>query len=323
LDSDSSLSGAITINNKGIHLKLRIQRIERLKDTYLAILPCMVPGSSAETVRIYVKAALGTKRYFTRIYPTLSQLVSLRDFTLLKKTEQLLCFQRESQIISESQLPFERAFKRGNEKPVKFLLEKGANFGFQCEFGPKLVFKAIEDRDNATVKLFLENGANSEWRDDAGHTALILAAQTEHEGMVKLLLEKGANIESEDDEEETALSWAAAYGDEAVVKLLLEKGANPESRNILGRTPLSLTAENEAGEAVVKLLLEKGANPESRCNQGRTPLDWAAENGNEAIVRLLLEKVADPESRDEHGSALLSSVVGKGHSAKKPSKHTR
>lgn len=68
LDSNSTPSGAITINNKGIHLKLPILRIET-KNLYLAVSPCFVQEGLSTRVGIFVAAASGTKEYFRGVYP--------------------------------------------------------------------------------------------------------------------------------------------------------------------------------------------------------------------------------------------------------------
>jgi ankyrin repeat protein len=315
LDSDSILSGAITIDNKGIYLKLRILRMEKAKNSYFAVLPCVVHGGLAGRVGIFLTAASGTKNYFMRIRPRDFQLINMTESTLLERTEELLCFQRQRQV-SERQLPLERALERGNERLVKYLLGKGADFGFQCDISWKLIFKAIENGHEDIVKLLLEKGADHKSRDDQGRTPLSSAARNGHEAIVKLLLEKGADPKSRDDQGWTPLSLAAMNGHEATVKLLLEKGADlePTLDYAQGWTPLSLAANN-GHEAIVKLLLEKGADLEPRDDQGRTPLSLATVNRYEAIVKLLLEKGADPKSRDDQGWMPLLSAAGNGHEA--------
>jgi hypothetical protein len=57
----STLSGAITMNNKGIHLKLHFRTV--FQDVGLAILPC---GENGKEVAIYLRAMSETNEYFVR-----------------------------------------------------------------------------------------------------------------------------------------------------------------------------------------------------------------------------------------------------------------
>jgi hypothetical protein len=56
LNSSSTLSGAITVNNKGIHLKLRFRDRTSFQGVALAILPCIAKGKKKEKVAFYVRA---------------------------------------------------------------------------------------------------------------------------------------------------------------------------------------------------------------------------------------------------------------------------
>jgi hypothetical protein len=161
LDSYSTLSGPLSVNNKGIHLRLRLLSLEpNQENRHLAILPRVVKGEFSKRVGIYVEAASESEEYFTRTNPRDFQLVNMRESTLLRCTEKLLCFQRLRQI-SERQLPLVRASERGNETLVRFLLgKKGVNFMLQHKIDWKLVFKAVENGHEAVVKLLLEKGAN-------------------------------------------------------------------------------------------------------------------------------------------------------------------
>jgi hypothetical protein len=175
LDSYSTLSGPLSVNNKGIHLRLRLLSLEQNQENrYLAILPRVVKGEFSKRVGIYVEAASESEEYFTRTNPRDFQLVNIRESTLLSCTEKLLCFQRPRQI-SERQLPLVRASERGNETLVRFLLgKKAANLGLQHKIDWKLVFKAVENGHEAVVKL--EKGANPKSKSDYGYTLLAVAA---------------------------------------------------------------------------------------------------------------------------------------------------
>ncbi|RSL61425.1 hypothetical protein CEP54_006268 [Fusarium duplospermum] len=86
-------------------------------------------------------------------------------------------------------------------------------------------------------------------------------------------------------------------GHENIALWILQNAANKadfniRDKNIVGRTPLSLAAEN-GYDIIVKLLLAtEGVEVDSKAtgviNGGRTPLSFAAQNGHETIVKLLL-----------------------------------
>jgi hypothetical protein len=194
LNSSSTLSGAITVNNKGIHLKLRFVDMDRtsFRDVPLAILPCKVDGEKEEEVAIYVQAMSESKEYFVRTRSDSLKLLSPKDFSQLKCQMKSICV-RQERLTRKNQSSLPKAALYGNKEVVQLLLEKGA---------------ALEAKDNRR-----------------GQTPLSLAVEKGHEAVVRLLLEKGAALEATDIWGRTPLWWAVEKGHEAVVRLLLEKGA--------------------------------------------------------------------------------------------------
>ncbi|KAH8719377.1 hypothetical protein GQ44DRAFT_366548 [Phaeosphaeriaceae sp. PMI808] len=97
LDSSSNLSGAITVNNKGIHLKLRFMDTDRtsFQRVELAILPCAVQGELEKKVGIYVRAKPETNEYFERIYGRRLELINLDDFSPSKYPDKNICVRQE------------------------------------------------------------------------------------------------------------------------------------------------------------------------------------------------------------------------------------
>src|ERR1700733_3963544 len=232
----STLSGAITVNNKGIHLKLHFRTV--FQDVGLAILPCIENGKE---VAIYLRAMLETEEYFVRTLSDRLELLNLKGFGQSEYREKSICIRQERGIRkNQSSLP-----------------------------------KAAANGHVAVVKLLLEKGAKLEAKDERnGLTPLLWAAANGHEAVVKLLLEKGAELETKSDKDngQTPLFYAAANGREAVVKLLLEKGAKLEAKDKdNGQTPLFHAAAN-GHVVVVKLLVEKGAELEAKDKgNGQTP----------------------------------------------------
>ena len=281
VNPSSNLSGAITVNNKGIHLKLRfmdnlkLRSMDRMasQDLSLAILPCTEKGKE---VAIYVRAMPDIKDYFVRAQSDRLELLNLKDFTQLEYREKHLCV-RQERLTYKNQSPLSRAAEKGQEMVVKQLLDNGAD---------------VESKDNKY----------------GGRTPLLWAAEKGHKAVVNLLLKKGAQLESKTSSGQTPLSSAAEKGHDAVVKLLLDEGADVQSKTSSGRTPLLLAAE-KGHEAVVKLLLDKGADVKSKTDSGRTPLLLAAEKGHETVVKLLLDNGADVESMLEMHSVVSSSSL--------------
>jgi len=311
----STLSGVITVNNKGIHLKLYFRTV--FQDVGLAILPCRENGKE---VAIYLRAMSETKEYFVRTLCDRLELLDLKDFRQSEYHEKSICVQQERRI-RKNQLSLPRAAEKGHEAAVKLLIEKGAELEAKDKDDNQTPLShAAEKGHEAVVKLLLEKGAELEVKDsDYNRTPLLYAAEKGHEAVVKLLIKKGAELEAKDSRNRTPLSHAAEKGHKAVVKLLLEKGAELEAKDSdRNQTPL-LYATEKGHEAVVKLLLEKGAELEAKdSDRNRTPLLYAAEKGHEAVVKLLLEKGADLEAKDSNywtPRTPLSHAAEKGHEA--------
>jgi ankyrin repeat protein len=339
LDSSSNLSGAITVNNKGIHLNLRFMVIDStsFQQVELAVLPCAVQGELEKKVGIYVRAKSESKECFDRVDSSRLELVNLNDFSQSKYPGRNICVRQERQtqkgqspllkaaeygnrrvvkLLLEkgaeieikdkhSRTPLSWASEKGNQEVVKLLLEKGANLESKDQNGRTSLSWALEEGNREVVTLLLDKGANYEFKDIHGRTPLLLASQKGDKEMVKLLLKKGADLESKDNYGQMPLLLALKKGDKETVRLLLKKGANFESKDAVGQ-PLLLWAAKEGKEEMVKLLLEKGANLESKDIFGQTPLSWAAEKGNEGMMKLLLKKGADLKSKDELDQTPLS-----------------
>jgi ankyrin repeat protein len=282
LKSYSTLSGAITVNNKGIYLKLHFIDTELTPSSgvQLAVLPCSLAGKRDDKVAIYVRALSDTMEYFERTMSNKLKLIDLNDFKESKRERSICIRQEQPRQKSHSTLP-----------------------------------KAAADGNFKVTSLLLDRGGHRESRDLVyGRTSLSWAAGNGHIAVVRLLLDRGANIEAKDlASGRKPLSWAAGNGHAEVVELLLDMGAELESADIHdGRTPLSWAAES-GHTSVVKILIEKGAEVDSKGNMDRTPLSWAAGNGHEEVVKLLLDKGAGPESKAKNGWTPFSYAVGGGY----------
>jgi ankyrin repeat protein len=335
-NSSSALGGAITVNNKGIHLNLGFIDTEMmpLQGVTLAILPCTKGG---EKVAIYLRAMSEAKDYFTRTNSYTLDLLNPEIFGQSKYYEKIICV-RQERLTRVNQSSLSKAASYGNEAVVKLLLEKGAEPESEDSDGRTSLLRAAENGHKAVVELLLEKGAKPEPEASDSQTPLSLAAKNGHEAVVQLLLEKGAgdgwtpllgavgngheavvklllenSAELEPEDGQMLLSQATQNGHEAVLRLLLETAkVEVDLKDDFGQTLLS-TAAAKGHEAIVKLHLQKGAELESKNKDGRTPLSWAAENGHEAIVEALLEEGAELEPRDsDHWTPLLQAAA-KGH----------
>src|SRR3954468_18488660 len=76
LNLSSALSGAITVKNKGIHLKLRFRTV--FQDVELAILPYIENGKEAV---IHLRAMSETNEYFVRTLSDRLKLLNLEGFS--------------------------------------------------------------------------------------------------------------------------------------------------------------------------------------------------------------------------------------------------
>ena len=239
-------SGAITVNNKGIHLKLRV--LTDIRENMLAILPCTKKGKQ---VAISVRAISETGNYFMR---TENSRLDSNYFSQLEYRERSICV-RQERPIRKNLSPLPEAAAHGNKTVVKLLLKKSVELESKDGYGQTPLSRAAENGHEEMVKLLLEKGADLESKDKNGQTPLSWALQNGHDPVVRLLLENGAALESKSSNGQTLLSWAARNGHEAMVKLLLATGkVDADSKDTTyGRTPLFLAAQN-GHEAVVKLL---------------------------------------------------------------------
>jgi hypothetical protein len=117
--------------------------------------------------------------------------------------------------------------------------------------------------------------------------------------VVPKLIEKGYNYKllfMNDTVLENAIFIAK---DPNILKALFEKDPSLlEVRNTYGRTPLSLSAQDDRLFNVTKFLIEAGAEIESKSDLGRTPLFFASRDGATETVKYLCSKGADPNVRD-------------------------
>lgn len=221
---------------------------------------------------------------------------------------------------SYGQTPLSYASERGQESPVKFLLETSAvEIHRADEDGRSPLSYAAEGGHAAVARLLLDaSGCGADDCDVDGRTPLSYAAAQGHAAVVRLL----SPITSVDADlchqfQRTPLSFASEKGHERVVEIILRyRGSLINHADVDRRTPLSYCAQ-KGHDGVVKLLLENGSiDPDFRDRESRSPLSYAAEEGHIVIVEnLLIKHGVNADSRQRYGRTSLSYAAGKGHAA--------
>ncbi|KAH6666209.1 hypothetical protein B0J14DRAFT_199342 [Halenospora varia] len=164
------------------------------------------------------------------------------------------------------------------------------------------------------LRLLLEEGANVNAQGGDYGNSLQAASARGHKAIVALLLEKGADVNAQGGHYGNALQAASAGGHKAIVALLLKKGADVNAQG--GTYGSALQAASAGGhKAIVALLLKKGADVNAQGGFYGNALQAASARGHEAIVALLLEKGADVNAQGGHYDNALQAALAGGHKA--------
>lgn len=176
LDSCGFMATDLTLNNKGIHLSVRLGFSGAENPNELvAFLPCTIEGQKDNVVGIYLENVSRAKELFVRMS---ARLVTLdREFSEGKYLQRRICVRRERQIRG-NRVPLARAVEEGEETVAMMLLQNGA----KPDLGS--LWRASESGYERLVMLLLEKGC----RPDS--ESLLRAASSGHEEVVRLLLER-------------------------------------------------------------------------------------------------------------------------------------
>ena len=133
------------------------------------------------------------------------------------------------------------------------------------------------------------------WMD--GESALAIAITIGNVPIARLLLEAGASMELADVKTKTTpLMYAAVMNKLEGAQLLVEWSAKLNAVNNVGKTALSLAAQ-EGFAAVVQFLVDSGADLNAQDGEGMTALHWAAHKGHLEPTRILLDAGAELDLR--------------------------
>ena len=142
----------------------------------------------------------------------------------------------------------------------KLILSKGKGMSME-----KLLFKAIDDKDERSLIDLVLKGADVNAFNDKNQTPLMVASDKGFKNIAQKLLILGADINKASDYGRTALSYAISghIRDIEMVQLLVENGADihskvPKKDGFYSLRPL-VQAILYSDEKIVSYLLEKGA----------------------------------------------------------------
>jgi hypothetical protein len=118
------------------------------------------------------------------------------------------------------QTPLMKASSWGDEKAVRYLLERGADINLRDKLGRTALHLTIRPAHVETLKLLLEYKADITIKDNDGNTPLHLAVLRQNEEITKILLEKGAPLDIRNNKNETPLDLAQKQKNQKFVELL-------------------------------------------------------------------------------------------------------
>jgi hypothetical protein len=100
---------------------------------------------------------------------------------------------------------------------------------------------------------------------------------------------------------------SSLFGLTKIIDYQLKNGAMADMKGRDGKSPLSISAENEHEAVVKQFLARDDVDTDSKDSNGRTLLSWAARNGHEAVVKLFLARDnVDADSEDSDGRTPFS-----------------
>ena len=133
-----------------------------------------------------------------------------------------------------------------------------------------------------------------------GMTALHWTAKNGNPDLTRALIAVKGDPNSPNKVGKTPVTLAAEEGHLEVLQMLLDNGGNMEAIDQIGGTPLLWASGLCQTPETVEFLIGKGANVNIVDINGMTPLIWAAGIGQPAVVRMLLDNGADLDVAEIH-----------------------
>ena len=189
---------------------------------------------------------------------------------------------------------------QGNERTVRYLLEKGANAAELRPSGADYLMRAAGHEDAGVIRLLLQKGADPRRAAKDGTTALTESFSIGEHERTGILIGAGADANAAnttagivkngpiDSFGITPLMLAAISGDPAQISALITAGANLNATDHRHMTALMMAvATDRANAVIVQRLIDGGADLNTGDRYGETALDWARKYRNPAVLAAL------------------------------------
>lgn len=217
-----------------------------------------------------------------------------------------------NQKYSTGATPLYCAAESGDERKVKFLMDKGADIDVKTKRKSCLLHVAAKNGYLETVTHLLQRGVSINPQTEYGFTPLHFAIKGEHLEIINILLENGASVTMKTNRGFTPLHFAVITGRVDIVHALLNHKAAHSDKSRHEFTPLHLAAKDGHVE-VLNVLLEKGADVEAKTRFKFTPLHLAAQQGHLSTVESLLSRKALVDVKDRNHFTPLHLAALSGH----------
>jgi ankyrin repeat protein len=185
----------------------------------------------------------------------------------------------------------------GNEKTVRYLIDKGADLKQTRTPGSDFLLRAAGPQDASTVRFLLDRGLDPHRANGSGETALLESMACDGGAKARMLIAAGADVNAFntyagsvkngpiESTGETPLMLSAACGETDVMEALIKAGAKIDAVDHRHMTALMrAVAVDHANPRAARLLISAGADLNVGDRNSETALDWARKFRNPAVV---------------------------------------
>ncbi len=233
-----------------------------------------------------------------------------------KRAEKILTWLKEQKSVDprnkKGETPLIKLSYKNDLKPIKILIEAGADVNAQANDGSTALMNAAYNGHTDVVNLLIEKGANINLRTKKGNSAFDFAMQKHKNDVLSLFFKNGIDINKQDKNGDTPLHLATKNGNEEMVKILLNNGAKVNSKNHDGHTPLSYSIRKQdlRASSITVTISFRGMDGMTGGALSRDDLNEMLEDisGNYNIIKMLLDKGANPNSKYNNG--LKMTILG-------------
>eukprot|EP00277_Geminigera_cryophila_P000616 CAMPEP_0179421922 /NCGR_PEP_ID=MMETSP0799-20121207/10102_1 /TAXON_ID=46947 /ORGANISM="Geminigera cryophila, Strain CCMP2564" /LENGTH=893 /DNA_ID=CAMNT_0021195917 /DNA_START=41 /DNA_END=2722 /DNA_ORIENTATION=+ len=262
--------------------------------------------------------------------------------------ELLRCRAAVNAVMYDKRTALHLSAAEGHDSVVSFLLQNGAEAGFQDRWGGSALLDATRGNHLACVALLRDAGVSDAFADASGGalhhlgTASDIAERpkssgssgsghmvmTDDEKMCKaaakgdmkclgILVARGADVNAMDYDKRSALHLAAAEGHLEVVRFLVQKGSNVNSPDRWGSHPLRDAVQGNHTEVVEVLTRAGGTNglKDTSEKEFGDKMCKAASRGDLQSLRSLVAKGATVDCCDYDKRSALHLAAAEGHAA--------